>query len=146
MAQDDYIRTALRVPPNLHKEIHAAADKAGRSFNAQLVYLLEKGIKAPEAFIQAPKSVGSVDPDGEYREKGPKELFAEMAGLIRRASLLASVFESYADGPPDEPDISQGPDWAVDQTSTPEAPAVPKGRRLRIPNKGANTSPPKKAS
>lgn len=114
MAQDDYIRTALRVPPDLHKEIHEAADKAGRSFNAQLVYLLEKGLKAPTAFIQAPKSVISVDADGEYREKGPKELFSEMAELMRRASMLASVFESYADGPPDMPDISKEPDWATD--------------------------------
>lgn len=134
MAQDDYIRTALRVPPDLHKEIHAAAEKAGRSFNAQLVYLLEKGIKAPDAFIQAPKSVGSVDPDGEYREKGPKELFAEMAELIRRASLLASVFESYADGPPDAPDISKGPSWAVDPPSTTDAPTLSKHRRLNASN------------
>ncbi|SFU99329.1 Arc-like DNA binding domain-containing protein [Paenacidovorax caeni] len=37
MAQDDYIRTALRVPPDLHKDIHEAADKAGRSFNAELI-------------------------------------------------------------------------------------------------------------
>ena len=37
MAQDDYIRTALRVPPYLHKDIHEAADKAGRSFNAELI-------------------------------------------------------------------------------------------------------------
>lgn len=37
MAQDDYIRTALRVPPDLHKRIHEAADKAGRSFNAELI-------------------------------------------------------------------------------------------------------------
>ncbi|MEJ5128186.1 hypothetical protein WH367_19255 [Comamonas sp. MYb21] len=133
MAQDDYIRTALRVPPDLHKVIHAAADKAGRSFNAQLVFLLEKGLKAPEAYIQAPKSIGSLDPDGEYREKDPKELFAEMAALIRRASFLANVFESYADGPPDMPDISQVPDWAAGAPSNTVTPVEPKGRRLRTP-------------
>ncbi|WCM88813.1 Arc family DNA-binding protein [Acidovorax sp. NCPPB 3576] len=42
MAQDDYIRTALRVPPDLHKEIHEAADKAGRSFNAEIIERLQQ--------------------------------------------------------------------------------------------------------
>lgn len=35
--QDEYIRTALRLPPELHQRIHQAADKAGRSFNAELI-------------------------------------------------------------------------------------------------------------
>ena len=120
MAQDDYIRTALRVPPDLHKEIHAAASKAGRSFNAQLLYLLEKGLKSPDGFIPAPKSVISIDSDGKYQEKSPKELFAEMTELITRASLLASIFESHADGPPEMPDMTNAPDWAVDRAQSPD--------------------------
>lgn len=35
--QDEYIRTALRLPPDLHARVHEAADKAGRSFNAELI-------------------------------------------------------------------------------------------------------------
>lgn len=54
MAQDDYIRTALRVPPDLHKEIHQAADKAGRSFNAEL---LERLRNPPEHHLNRLRQV-----------------------------------------------------------------------------------------
>ena len=37
MAQDDYIRTALRVPPDLHEALHKAADASGKSFNAEII-------------------------------------------------------------------------------------------------------------
>lgn len=35
-SQDDFIRTALRVPPELHAQIHSAAEEAGRTFNAEI--------------------------------------------------------------------------------------------------------------
>jgi len=41
-SQDDFIRTALRVPPALHAKIHEAAKAAGRTFNAEIVYQLER--------------------------------------------------------------------------------------------------------
>jgi hypothetical protein len=41
MAQDDYIRTALRVPPSLHKQIHEAAKAADRTFNAEILSRLQ---------------------------------------------------------------------------------------------------------
>lgn len=40
--QDDYIRTALRVPPGLHAQIHAAARASNRTFNAEIVDRLER--------------------------------------------------------------------------------------------------------
>lgn len=39
--QDDFIRTALRVPPDLHKAIHEAASSANRTFNAEIVARLQ---------------------------------------------------------------------------------------------------------
>lgn len=39
--QDDYIRTALRVPPDLHARIHESAKASGRTFNAEIVARLE---------------------------------------------------------------------------------------------------------
>lgn len=39
--QDDFIRTALRVPPNLHKSIHLAAKENTRTFNAEIVDRLQ---------------------------------------------------------------------------------------------------------
>ena len=41
MSQDDYVRTALRVPPDLHKALHEAADAAGHSFNAEIIGRLQ---------------------------------------------------------------------------------------------------------
>lgn len=39
--QDDYIRTALRVPPDLHAQIHNAAKGNNRTFNAEIVARLQ---------------------------------------------------------------------------------------------------------
>jgi|GEM_PF-3220172 len=39
--QDDYIRTALRVPPELHTKIHESARENNRTFNAEIVARLE---------------------------------------------------------------------------------------------------------
>jgi len=45
--QDDFIRTALRVPPDLHARIHAAASVANRTFNAEIVNRLESSFNMP---------------------------------------------------------------------------------------------------
>lgn len=42
--QDDYIKTALRLPRDLHAQLHLAAEKAGRSLNAELIARLEGSI------------------------------------------------------------------------------------------------------
>ena len=39
--QDDYIKTALRLPADLHARIQLAAEKAGRSMNAELINRLD---------------------------------------------------------------------------------------------------------
>ncbi|EER61561.1 Arc domain protein DNA binding domain protein [Acidovorax delafieldii 2AN] len=44
--QDDYIRTALRVPPELHARIHQAAKANTRTFNAEIVARLEASFAA----------------------------------------------------------------------------------------------------
>lgn len=43
--QDDFIRTALRVPPDLHKQLHEAASAAGRTFNAEIVARLTQSFE-----------------------------------------------------------------------------------------------------
>lgn len=47
--QDEFIRTALRVPPTLHAKIHAAAAEAGRTFNAEIVARLEQSFSSLHA-------------------------------------------------------------------------------------------------
>lgn len=36
--QDEYIRTAIRLPPDLHASVRAAAKAAGRTMNAELIH------------------------------------------------------------------------------------------------------------
>lgn len=54
MSQDDYIRTALRVPPELHRALHNAADESERSFNAEIIERLKS------SFEPGPSADGAV--------------------------------------------------------------------------------------
>lgn len=42
--QDDYIKTALRLPSDLHSRIQLAAEKSGRSMNSEIVERLARSI------------------------------------------------------------------------------------------------------
>jgi hypothetical protein len=50
--QDDFIRTALRVPPSLHKQLHDAAKTANRTFNAEIVDRLQASFQPPAGVSQ----------------------------------------------------------------------------------------------
>ncbi|TJZ69753.1 Arc family DNA-binding protein [Chitiniphilus eburneus] len=43
--QDDYLKTALRLPRELHSRIQEAAAKSGRSMNAELIHRLESSFQ-----------------------------------------------------------------------------------------------------
>jgi putative aminopeptidase FrvX len=49
-SQKNYIKTALRLPPHLHKELLDAADKNGRSLNAEILSRL--GTIATQATLE----------------------------------------------------------------------------------------------
>lgn len=66
--QDDYIRTALRVPPDLHKQIHRAAFVATRTFNAEILSRLQASFDAPSV-LTLPASVEQAI-EAEQRERG----------------------------------------------------------------------------
>jgi len=38
--QQDYVKTALRVPPDLHRALHASAKDSVRSLNGEIIALL----------------------------------------------------------------------------------------------------------
>jgi hypothetical protein len=40
--QDEYVRTSLRLPPDLHEQLLAAASKADRSLNDELIARLKE--------------------------------------------------------------------------------------------------------
>lgn len=45
--QSEYVKTALRLPPDLHKAIHDSAKEAGRSYNAELIARLIRSFEPP---------------------------------------------------------------------------------------------------
>lgn len=47
--QAEWQRTALRLPRDLHKQVHEAASAEGRSFNGQLVMFIRECIKSRTA-------------------------------------------------------------------------------------------------
>lgn len=40
--QSNFVKTALRLPPELHAEVHAAAEAEDRTYNAQLIHMLHR--------------------------------------------------------------------------------------------------------
>lgn len=45
--QDEFQKTALRLPKDLHAALHEAASAAGRSYNAEIISRLQASFKAP---------------------------------------------------------------------------------------------------
>lgn len=41
-SQADYVKTALRMPPSLHQQIHQAAERNHRTFNGEILARLEQ--------------------------------------------------------------------------------------------------------
>lgn len=62
--QDDYIRTALRVPPELHAQIHASAKANNRTFNAEIVARLQESfhVKGAGVAVMRMEAEGALQP------------------------------------------------------------------------------------
>ena len=43
--QKDYVKTALRLPPDLHADLHVAAKVAERGLNAEMIFRLRQSLK-----------------------------------------------------------------------------------------------------
>lgn len=43
--QSDFVKTALRLPPDMHARLHEAAQESGRSYNAEIVARLQSTFK-----------------------------------------------------------------------------------------------------
>lgn len=54
--QTDFVKTALRVPPDLHKALHKAADEAERTFNGEIIHRLKSTFAPAE---QEPATAGA---------------------------------------------------------------------------------------
>lgn len=51
--QEDWTRTALRLPKDLHREVHEAARAEDRTFNGQLLAFVREGLNSRAAAKQA---------------------------------------------------------------------------------------------
>lgn len=49
----DKIQTGLRIPEPLYNRLYRSAEQNGASVNAQILYLIDIGLKAIEAGVQA---------------------------------------------------------------------------------------------
>ena len=45
--QEGWIKTALRLPPELHRDVHEEAKRQDRTFNGQIVATLRQATPAP---------------------------------------------------------------------------------------------------
>lgn len=50
--QEDWVKTALRLPRDLHADVHVEAKRQDRTFNGQIVATLRQGIPPVEQVPQ----------------------------------------------------------------------------------------------
>lgn len=54
ISQEDFQKTALRLPRDLHARLHEAAAESGRSYNAEIIFHLQKALPSKkDAFHEA---------------------------------------------------------------------------------------------
>lgn len=51
--QKNFVKTALRLPPELHAAVHESAQKNGRSYNAELVELIQRSLRPQDPTISS---------------------------------------------------------------------------------------------
>lgn len=78
--QDDYIRTALRVPPDLHAQIHESAKENNRTFNAEIVARLRGSFETRDTEL-AQDTVGAM-------LKSLKVTITQAENLAKRLELI----------------------------------------------------------
>lgn len=106
--QDDFVKTALRLPRSLHAEIQASAAAAGRSMNAEIIDRLQTDPEGEALAVMLDRLRGS---DDELRETTKKqrdllwnivdraeEVLSQTEGLMQDSDVLpgdlASVRQS----------------------------------------------------
>jgi hypothetical protein len=75
-AQDDYVRTQIRFPPELYRALKEKQKKSGRSFNAEIIARLEASFGAEEKEAKLLENFGP-------KVTSIEQLAADMAELRR---------------------------------------------------------------
>ncbi len=126
--QDDYIRTALRVPPELHAKIHESAKENNRTFNAEIVARLEGSFQVQGS------GMASMKMTAEHAEQPTADEIAEkVAASLSNKVIIPGVQASTMS--PEEISYLQ---FAYD--------TIVRGRGSEIPSKPAPIKGPAKSS
>lgn len=84
--QDDYIRTALRVPPELHAQIHASAKANNRTFNAEIVARLQESFhvhgSGSVSMKMTAQGEGHVNSDSGFTDELADKVAARLVKMI----------------------------------------------------------------
>lgn len=98
--QKNFVKTALRLPPELHASVHEAAQKSGRSYNAELVERIQ-GSFSPEA--ADPKRIAKLEAEiaAERVRSDHLKIAADSSNDVR--TLLATILLSTLDRLPEDP-------------------------------------------
>jgi|GEM_PF-3002085 len=90
--QDEYIKTALRLPRHLHADISVSAENAGRSMNAEIIERLSKSsdMSHLHRVIEQLTQVMQTDREGEKVRIGmAMMLFQQTVSALCEATRLA---------------------------------------------------------
>lgn len=103
--QSNFVKTALRLPPELHAAVHACAKESGRSYNGELIALIEAAL-SPEVREDA-SLTGSVlaelHSQAALRRVQQERLVQDCASLAYGARL---IHDAMANGSASEPAVA----------------------------------------
>lgn len=88
--QDDYIKTALRLPRALHAELHTSAESKGRSLNAELIDRLQGGAdQGANALIQV---IARQNADLAERDLDLHKITLQATALAQTLQIISDLF------------------------------------------------------
>jgi hypothetical protein len=93
--QKNFVKTALRLPPELHAAVHEAAQKNGRSYNAELVERVQRSFETEER-AQADELMREMRRTQLHLERA--ELRAQYGYLFERGSAAARELAKMREG------------------------------------------------
>lgn len=95
--QDDYIKTALRIPRALHAQLMAEAEARGASLNAQFIARLEARHQDPSALIEAIARLNLDLAEADVAIEEMNRENAELSSKLRAAMRLLNRTHFAAD-------------------------------------------------
>lgn len=80
--QDDYLKTALRLPRDLHAKIQQIANDSGRSMNAEIVERLTRSFEAEDS---SPERIQSLEQSNQQLSRALETMARYLADMERGA-------------------------------------------------------------